>query len=341
MNWKCALLVLIGCWAQVGCANRSATKDILTPDYLLARGSKQLTFLGDNDHPRFSPDGKTLLFTSRHRSFHRSAQVYELDLEKNKERRVTFSDGDAFDAIYLGNDEVLYASTTDEVKESPLLNKSFDLNYPPSDLYMSDRFGNEILRLTQQPGLDAEPLFWPHITKPAIIFTSRRGELTGLYKLDLKNLPTSLVSAQKDKEKRDPTLTPDFSQIAWVEKDLKSEEESLVLFNLKSKIPRVLKAGEGQYKDLFFAPQNPERLFYSILRKGDKKQQIEVYNLATHCTQVVFKGQDSLSSPAISHQSPEMIAFSRVFKERKQIYLAPLPQDLGPCLAPPAQANLK
>lgn len=339
MKWMSTVVAaLLLC---VGCTHLSITKDVLTPDYLLAKGSKQITFLGDNDHPRFSDDGLRLLYTSRGRATHKGAQIYEMDLLKNKERRVTFSDGDAFDAIYMSEAEILYASTTDEIKESPLLNKSFNKDYPPSDLYMSDLYGNDILRITQQPGYDGEPLFITHPTKPFILLTSRRGDLLGIYRIDLKHLPVSLISAAKEKEKRFPTMTPDRTQIAWVEKDLKTEEQSLVLFKLKGKIPFVLKKGEGLYRDLFFAPRAPERLFYSILRKGEKQYQIEVYDTEKQCTQVVFKGNDSLFSPVVTNESTERLAFVRLFQDKKQIYIVNLPTDLGPCLETPAQATLK
>lgn len=323
-----------------GCSH-SATKDVLTPDYLLNKGTQQITFLGDNDHPRFSADNQRLLYQSRLRNSHRGWQIYEMDLEKKKDRRITFSDGDAFDAIYVGEQEILYSSTTDEIKEGPLVNRTFDKDYPPADIYMSDVYGSEIVRLSRQPGYDGELTFLAHSQKPAIFFTSRRGELLGIYRLDLQKLPVSLVSAEKDKSKRYPALTPKQESLAWVEKDLKTNVESLVSFKIKSKVPVVLKSGEGEYRDLYFAPRAPERLFYSILRKGEKKHQLEVYNIETNCTQVVFKGADSLFSPTVSDSNTERLAFSRLFQDKKQIYSVILPADLGPCLETPPQATLK
>lgn len=337
IKWVLAGLFVL----SMGCTHLSATKDVLTPDYLLAKGSKQLTFLGDNDHPRFSPDGLRLLYTSRNRGPHKGAQVYEMDLQKNKERRVTFSDGDAFDPIYITDSEIVYASTTDEIKESPLLNKNFDKDFPPSDLYMSDLFGTNIVRLSQQPGFDAEPLFLPHPTRPSLIFTARRNDLVGIYRLDLKHLPMSLISAEKEKEKHFPAATPDRQQLAWVEKNSKTGEYSLMLFKLKGKIPFVLKTGEGIYRDLFFAPRAPARLFYSVLRKGEKQYQLESYDIEKQCTQVVFKGNDSLFSPAVSDEITERLVFVRLFQDKKQIYMVNLPADLGPCLEAPPQDTLK
>lgn len=333
-KWVLVAGLLTGC-------SHSATKDVLTPDFLLGKGTQQVTFLGDNDHPRFSPDNLRLVYQSRNRSKHRGWQIYEMDLTKVKERRVTFSDGDAFDPLYIADQEIIYASTTDELKEGPLVNRILDKEFPPSDIYMSDVYGSDIMRLTRQPGYDAELNFLAHTKNPAIIFTSRRGEVLGIYRLDLPKLPVSLISAEKGKGKRFAAISPDQQSLVWVEKDLKTSVESLVQFKLKNKIPFVLKTGEGEYRDLFFAPRPPLRVFYSVLRKGEKRQQIEVYNLETQCTQLVFKGSDSLFSPAVSNSDKERLAFAREFQDKKQIYIADLPTDLGPCLEGSTQATLK
>ncbi len=327
-NLKIAALMGLLC----GCSHLSVTKDLLSPDYLLSKCSKQITFQGDNEHPRFSPDGTKLLYSSRARSFNKGAQIYEMDLTKNKERRVTFSDGDAFDPSYVSDTEILYASTTDEIKESPFINKTINKEFPPSDLYMSDRFGSEILRLTQQPGFDAEAVFVTHPAKPFILFTSYRGDLMGVYRMDLKHLLISLISAEGEKERRFPTISPDMKQIALIEKDKKTSEQSLMLFTMKGKKLEALKGGEGIYRDLIFAPRTPARLFYSVLRKGDKQYQIESYDIEKKCTQVVFKGADSLTYPVVSDDRQERMAFARNFQDKKQIYIVNLPEDLGPCL---------
>ncbi|MBO9665278.1 MAG: PD40 domain-containing protein [Bdellovibrio sp.] len=315
-----------------GCSHMSLTKDLLTPDFLLSKGSKQITFQGDNDRPRFSPDNQRLIYSSHHRGNQKNAQIFEMDLARNKERRVTYSDGDAFDPFYLSTTELMYASTTDEIKESPFLNRNPDKDFPPSDLYMSDRFGSEILRITQQPGFDAEALYVNHPVKPFIIFTSRRGDVTGVYRMDLKNWLVSLIAAEKDKDRRSPTISPNRKDAAFIETDLKTNTQSLQLIDLKTKKMQTLKENEGTYRDLFFAPRSPDRLFYSILRKGEKKFQLEVYNVDSKCTQVVFKGSDSLMTPTVSDEPNERLAFTRLFQDKKQIYIVNLPQDLGPCL---------
>jgi dipeptidyl aminopeptidase/acylaminoacyl peptidase len=317
-----------------GCTH-SPTKDLLTTDFLLQKDIKQITFQGDNERPRFSANGNRLIYSSRGRGNQKNLQIYETDLIRNKERRVTFQDGDAFDPDYISDMEMIYSSTTDEIKESPFLNRNPSKEFPPADLYMSDRFGAEILRVTKQPGYDAESFLLPHPTKPTVIFTSRRGEVTGIFHLDLKTGYVSLLSAETGRDRRSPTLSPDKSRVAFVDTNLESKQQSLQLVDLRTKQTTLLKADEGQYRDLFFAPRSPARLFYSILRKGEKKHQIEVYNLDTKCTQVVFKGTDSLMYPSVSNENKERVAFTRTFQDKKQIYIVELPADLGACLEAP------
>jgi len=313
------------------CAQKSVTSKMISSDFLLAKGSKQLTFLGDNEHPRFSPSGDQILFISSHRMHHKGQQVYELDLKRNTERRVTFSDGDAFDAMYLNDSEIVYSSTTDEIKENPLMNKVFDKKRPPSDLYRSDLVGTEIQRLTNQPSYDGQSVYVRDFRRPFILFTSLRNGSTGLYRYDMQTGTIVTVNYDKTKEKRLPAVTADRTQFAYVEKDLETSAESLYLAPIKGKTaPVVLKEKEGEYGDLSFAPEAPLRLIYSIRRGTEKNFQIEVYDIENKCTQVLFKGQDSLTSPILSVQNK--LAFVREFQEKKQIYIVDLPTDLGPCL---------
>ncbi len=324
---------------QLSCAHKSATKDLLTPDFLVSQGTKQLTFLGDNERPRFSADGEKLIFTSRARPHHKQAQVYELQWKKNIERRITFSDGDAFTPTYADDSTIIYASTTDEIKENPLQNKNFDRENPPSELYLSDLFGTEIERLTHQPGYEGEPAFWNWQTKDFLYFSSHRGELKGLYRLDLKTKQVIFVSVEKNKEKRSPALTPDGKNLAWIEIDNNKKTQSLMMANNMGKMPQLLKENEGTYQDLSLGPETPARLYYSIVRKGEKKSQLEVYDIDNKCTRVIFKSTDSLYSPTLSKQNK--LAFTRDFQGKKQIYLADLPADLGPCLEASVPATLK
>ncbi|MNJ93242.1 translocation protein TolB [compost metagenome] len=338
MNVK-QLMMMVSCGTLMfSCSHTSVTKNILSSDFLAAQGSKQLTFLGDNERPRFSPDGERLIF-SRSRNGHKQSQVYELNWKKNIERRVTYSDGDSFDPTYLNDDEIIYASTTDEIKESPILNRNFDKDNPPSDLYMSDLYGTNIIRMTRQPGYDAEAFYVDIPKRPFIIFSSNRGEIRGLYRMDFKTTQTNFLNVEKGKSKRSPAVTPNHKQLAWIETDLKSSEQKIVLASIGGKNPQILKENEGAYRDLSFGPEMPAKLYYSIVRKGDSKSQLEVYDVEQKCTRVIFKGSDSLYSPTVSVKGK--LAFARQFQDKKQIYIADIPADLGSCLEASVPAKLE
>lgn len=320
------------------CSHTSVSKHIVTSDFLGAKGSKQLTFMGDNERPRFSPDGERLIF-SRSKNGHKQAQIYELNWKKNLERRVTYSDGDSFDPIYTNDDEIIYASTTDEIKESPLLNRDFDKEDPPSDLYLSDLFGTNIIRLTRQPSYDGEAAYIDNPKRPFLFFASSRGGIRGLYRMDFKTTQVSFLSVEKGKKKSSPAVSPDQKKLVWIEKDLDKKTERIILAGIGGKYPQSLKENEGTYQDLSFSPNNPNKLYYSIVRKGETKSQLEVYDLENKCTRVIFKGSDSLYSPTESAQGK--LAFVRQFQDKKQIYIADIPEDLGPCIEASVPAKME
>ena len=57
-----------------------------------------------------------------------------------------------------------------------------------------------------------------------------------------------------------------------------------MMANNMGKMPQLLKENEGTYQDLSFGPEAPARLYYSIVRKGEKKSQLEVYDIESKCT---------------------------------------------------------
>lgn len=300
-----------------------------TADYIFEEGYKQVTFLGDNDQPKFSETGNELIFISRQRNYHAGAQVYEIDLRKNRERRVTFHDGDASCPSYINGREIIYCSTTDEIKETPFLNKSINTDFPPTELYTSEVYGGDIERITSHPGFDNEAIYAKGL-KPFIIFTSTRDGVTGIYKLDIKTGSTTVLVSEKDKLSFHPTLSSDHKKMAWVERDLKTEHESIKMMTLFSKKIETIKDNGGKYQDLFWQADS-SKVFYSVLRTGDKWNQLEVYDIAKKCTQDLFKGKDPLFQPVVSNESKPKLAFTRAFQGKRQIYMVELPTDLGPC----------
>jgi Tol biopolymer transport system component len=195
--------------------------------------AKAITSPGDNSGGRFSPDGKRVLFISRQRTTHRQAQVYELELDRMIERRVTFHDGDDSGADYLANGErIVYASSTDELKEEPFLSENLRANFnpppktdskgakgtnaiapSPSEIYLQALNGRDIERVTSSPGYDGEPTLAPDGS--TLIFSTLRDGPSRLYRKNLVNLTTAPALAQPDAEDGYARFSPNGKQLVW------------------------------------------------------------------------------------------------------------------------------
>ena len=157
---------------------------------LLARA---VTSLGDNRAPKFSPDGSKLLFLSSGRPSHKQAQVYELDLLRMTERRVTFHDGDDEGANWDTNSRLVYSSVTDELKEDVSLERIKSvyeasknaaanpngMRQPPKivnggDVYLQRLDGRAIERITNHSGPDVSPTASGSPRASKIVFVSSR-----------------------------------------------------------------------------------------------------------------------------------------------------------------------
>ena len=274
-----------------------------------------------------------MLFISSQRPSHRNTQVYEFEILRNSERRITFQDGEIRNPFYLTDDQIMYASTTDEIKEniSPESGPKKPMaDRPPTELYQSDVYGNEIVRLTYFPGYDDEAIEFSG-PKPYLLFTSFRNNLVGIYKYDFKSKSSSPFLVEKDRDKFSPTLSSDNKNLAWIEKDLEKKTYALMLSPLKNLKPKVLKQDQMECRDLHFT-NGSSQLIYSVQGKNESVFHIEIYDFEKNCTQIVFSGLDSLIQPSYSPGTPNQVIFTRVMKNTRQIYLVDIPSDLGPCL---------
>ena len=195
------LLLGVGCktapqGTSASVAGAPPTSSVPVPvpkDYTLPV-AVQITHEGENSEGRFSPDGQRIIFQSKNRSKHSNSQIYVYSVKSQKDRRVTYNDGeDTGPDFNKGGTRILYASTTDEEKEHPdplsspppvpaelpvILGK-----LPDCEVYISEPDGSHISRLTQVPGFDGEAKFSPDDRH--IVYTSGR---TGDYDLFEMNL---------------------------------------------------------------------------------------------------------------------------------------------------------
>jgi A/G-specific adenine glycosylase len=240
--------------------------------------TKPLTTSGQNSNARFSFDGKRILYISRGRSQHRQAQVYELNLENMNERRITFHDGDDSGADYLPslspqNEKIVYASSTDEIKEEPLLEKTLHANFstasnsnpmpasptpaatlPPeptetreflaaNEIYVQNLKSGEIERLTQLPGFDAQP--GPHPQHSTILYTSahneKRNDMLRVYILESNGdtWASPRLLLKSDSSDSSARFSPDGKNLLWIRKSKDGLETTLMtasMSNLKGKV---------------------------------------------------------------------------------------------------------
>lgn len=214
------------------------TEATKTTPALIAR---PVTSSGDNREPKFSPDGGKLLYLSSQRSSHRQTQVYELDLLRSTERRVTFHDGDDEGVSWANASWFTYSSSTDEVKEGvqtlerlkSIANSKMTATAGGSagtEVYLQRLDGREIFRLTDSPGRDSTPDADPTSNGSRIVFVSARENGAKLFLLDKKG-------ARKISDGIDdsPAFRSDGKALAWERLDSDGKKSRIyVSENLKT-----------------------------------------------------------------------------------------------------------
>jgi Tol biopolymer transport system component len=147
---------------------------------------RQLTYEGKRaGEGYFSEDGRTLIFQSERESGNPFYQIYTLDLKTGDSHRVSPGVGKTTCAFFRpGTDEVLFAST--HLDPEAVAKQKAELDFRASgkerryswdydenmDIFSAQRDGNDLKRLTDAMGYDAEGSYSPDGSK--IVFCSLR-----------------------------------------------------------------------------------------------------------------------------------------------------------------------
>jgi len=331
-----AALVAVACGhttSSVPPALQRALSNPEAPSLNVSSLGIQLTQQGDNDSPFISPDGKKVVYVSRRRAAHTHGQIYVYDLDTLKERRVTYQDGECRDPIFLKDSKrIVYASTTDELKESPLIVRSKEekLPYPLTDLYVSDLSGSDIERLTNQDGFDGFP--WPRWDRPqSITFSRYTDSQLSSYQLNLESKHSVLLLRKKDFSIESLQLSPDKKQWAWIERAKTGTTQVWTgPFLLQSNKQTALSLPNGEYKEVQWLA--PQKLF--ITAKIFKKYfQFYSFDLETKCLQSLFDSNTDLASPRLQVERQGLV-FSSSQDGRSDIFYKSIPALLpGTCLS--------
>ncbi|GEM_PF-1706862 len=292
---------------------------------------QMLTQSGENFNAAFSSNGKKILFSSRNRPQHLQAQAYELNLENKKEKRVTHQDGDVIEARYLGDNKLVYVSTTDEQKENLAalvkgLSKSGAAQIPviiqennsnlPTEIYLANSDGSHIRRITDAKGFDG------FTSNPSgsrnLIYTSFRNGNGELYLFNSisgvqQKLRTSLGADMEGQ------LSTDGKRMVWVNKEKNGADTRLMTGSYMAANPKALKLKTGIHQSPSFSP-NAETILFSSNFENPNNSEIYVYLAATECVRKVTQNPAQDRAPSFSPDGKKIL-FTSTRSGQDQIYL--------------------
>jgi Tol biopolymer transport system component len=312
--------------------------------------ARAITSLGDNRAPRFSSDGNKLLFVSSARPSHRQAQVYELDLLRATERRVTFHDGDDEGASWVGLTKIAYSSVTDEMKENISLDRlkqvyesSKSANDNPNgirpapkvinggEIYMQRLDGRDIVRITDSAGPDRSPTS----DGKRIVFVSSRAGDPKLYLWS-----GGSVRAVSHGPDFTPAFSPDGRTLVWQrlvpQADPKAPQQFQLMMseNLREAVPLTSPG---------FVDQQPQwtakgdGVVFSSNRGNGKSFDLYMIDRKASCLKRLTEVQDDLTWPATSPDGSK-IAFVSKANGQNEIYTMEDRSVALPCVtAPPTK----
>jgi Tol biopolymer transport system component len=180
----------------------------------------------------FSPDGEHFLFVSSNRASHKQAQIYEKDLNSGAEKRITFQNGSNSHPRYSPIEQkIIYASSTDELKESPpMLNPVAVVSklpapyQEPMEVYVHSLAGFEIIRVTNHVGFDGEPRFSNNGHE--VVWTQVQNQRTKIYSLNLlqrnpksETFPPAKTVTDLGKNPTQYVIAANSKMTAWVDWD--------------------------------------------------------------------------------------------------------------------------
>lgn len=325
------------CMALLACQSKTKKPELPAEvDYLQSKDASVVLSQGYNRSAVFSIDGEKIYYVSQNRKGHKNTQIHEYDLTMQRDRRVTFQDGEVLSVFPLEKDQILYSSTTDEIKEQPFAVDA-DPRYPKAEIYHSDPYGNDIGRLTNSPGFDGEMLYVP--AKKQMLFTSTRQETPGLYWLDLDTDKVIIFQFDRARPQRSASLAPDGKTLYWVEEDLVDKTQNIVTSTVWGKNRAVVRNLKGVIHSVVMNKKN--ELVYSWTPEGAEFSQIDLYEEAKLCTQTLLKNKLNFSEMQFSVKNPNLMLFRVAGADKSQVYRWDLPVDLGPCNEQAPQDTLK
>jgi Tol biopolymer transport system component len=279
-------LILSGCHSTA--PKIDTPQDTITTSKSPEKEISPITSKGENMMARFSEDGSRIIFISQNRQTHKNPQIYILSIKTNKERRITFNDGDDSNPSFDPTGKfILYSSTTDEIKEHPPSSSS-DSSFDPRELtgskssykeiYKSENDGSHIVRLTRSQDFDGTPDF--SADGHHIVFASKR---TGEFKLfvmdELNRRQIPFPTGSKEFE-IEPRFSPSGKHMLWIRKI--GDGSEIIMADIYGKQAVEITNHDSINRDGDFSPDR-KRIIFSSNRENKNKFSLYITDLEGKC----------------------------------------------------------
>jgi Tol biopolymer transport system component len=276
----------------------------------------QLTFEGFNLISDLNSSGTQLLFSSSDRIHHSHSQVYVLDLESLVERRIAYQDGQAVKPFWL-LDKIVYSSTTDEIKERPLVLQKFSgMTDPSYEIYSSDADGTEIERLTDRPGKD---------------------QALGVIRNQIYYLREELgITSIRQMQPNDSLLDWD---AAIIDLEYSNATEAWLLvyrdhLRVKHKTYEISVPIPFKDSSLIESRWSHSGRMITLVLQHEQKYSVLLYSFADECFKKLIESDNKLSG-ALFIDSKQQVLLAAEKDRGIQLYLKPIESKLLNCLVSP------
>ncbi len=294
---------------------------------------------GESSQPVYARKGDKILYVSKHRPGHAQDQVYEKDLNSGNERRITFQNGTTMGPHYNAKENmIIYASSTDELKENPPLlypvTGISKLPFPyqePTEIYVHALNGFLITRLTERRGFDGEARF--SRDDGSVTFTRVRDQKTEILELNRASKTVHPVKGLGVNPTQYVT-SPDGRTHAWVEWDASFGVGRLRVQRVGDLIKEINGEKVVAKSDLNFSPDS-KWLLWAEPEPEPARYALWVLELKAMCAQRLLPPDDSERRDPTVSSDMRWLAFTLKREGRSRIARIGFTPPTGPCSARP------
>jgi Tol biopolymer transport system component len=306
--------------------------------FLISAPAEQITSRGQNRQALFVDNGQ-IVFVSRERKRNEDPQIYLKNLTNGQERQLTHQRGLVqISALLPKQNKIIYSSTTDEEKESPLALKKYLDRFPssidhapfvfldlsPQEIYISDLQGIEIERLTEWSGFDGFATY--KSDGDQIYFSRLNKNKLGLYTQLNKVQSTAWPVLKSDAHDLGIQYSPQTQKFVWSRFSPDFNNSELMIADPRFKKVTSLTTLPGVYWGAQFHP-NGKSVIYSA--KLEPMNNFDLFEADIHgkCHRQISSFEGDEYFPAINPEGNKII-FTSTQAGGEQIFMMDYPTPL-------------